>query len=150
MAVTMEDVRRALDPEEVNYPAAARLGQEALPHLQILAQSEDVMLASKATYLASLIGGERAARIVEDAGIHPDPVLRVAAASGLKNLREDLAAPVVERLLGDQDLGVRKTAVRSLSQFRSPEMRTRLERIVQNDPSPMIRELATRNLSRQP
>lgn len=146
MAVTMEDVRRALDPEEVNYPKAARLGPEALPHLQVLAQSDDVMLASKATYLASLIGGDRAARIVEDSGSHPDPVLRVAAASGVKNLREDLAAPIVERLLADRDLGVRKTTIKSVGAFRSAGMRSRLERMVQNDPDPMIRDLATRSI----
>ena len=68
MAVTMEQVRAYLDAEEVNYSEAARLGSGALPHLQRLAQSPDVMLASKATYLASLIHGDLTPQILAECG----------------------------------------------------------------------------------
>jgi HEAT repeat protein len=148
MPVTMQDVRKWLDAEEVDYPAASRLGPEALPHLQELARSQDVMLASKATYLASLIGGELSARILEAAGVRPEPAIRVAAATGLKNLKEHDAAPIADRLLGDGDLGVRKMAVKSLAAFASPAMRLRLQRAAEHDPEPLIRDLATRVLPR--
>jgi HEAT repeat protein len=147
MAVTMKDVRAWLDAEEVNYPvAAAKLGPEALPFLQELEESPDVMLASKATYLASLIGGEPALRILQAAAGHPEPAVRVAAASGLKHLKEDQAAPVADRLLGDQDLGVRKMAVKSVASFPSAAMRERLKRVSEKDSEEFIRTLAIHHL----
>jgi HEAT repeat protein len=148
MAVTMEDVRARLDPEEVDYPAAAALGPDALPHLEALASSADAMLASKATYLASLIRGERAARVLEIAAARGEPAVRVAAASGLRNLQEADATPLVDRLLDDGDVGVRKMAVRSAGTFTSPAMRERLQRVVTRDREPFMRDLAGTILNR--
>jgi len=143
----MKDVRSWLDAEEVDYPgAAARLGAEALPYLQELAASDDPMLASKATYLASLIGGDQAVGILHAAAGHQEAAVRVAAATGLKHLREEQAAPIADRLLGDQDAGVRKMAVKSVATFASAPMRDRLKRSAGNDPEPFIRELATHHL----
>lgn len=147
MPITMKDVRAWLDAEEVDYPgAAAKLGAEALPYLQELAESEDAMLASKATYLASLIGGDQAVRILHTAASHQEAAVRVAAATGLKNVREEQAGPIADRLLGDHDLGVRKLAVRSVAAFTSPPMRARLKRAAESDPEQLIRDLAVHHL----
>src|SRR6476469_3934396 len=148
MAVTMEQVRAYLDADEVNYSEAARLGSAALPHLQRLAQSPDVMLASKATYLASVIHGDLTPQILAEAGSRPEPAIRVAAASGVQHLAEQHAEPLVERLLNDDDVGVRKMAVRSAAALSSPAMRSHLERVAEGDPEPAIRDLATRAIQR--
>jgi HEAT repeat protein len=149
MPLTMNDVRAWLDAEEVDYPgAAAKLGPEALPYLQELAASPDVMLASKATYLASLIGGEPAVPILQAAAGREEGAVRVAAASGLKHLNEQQAAAIADRLLGDHDLGVRKMAVKSVASFASPAMRERLKRAAEQDPEPLIRDLAGHHLAR--
>lgn len=147
MPITMKDVHTWIDAEEVDYPgAAAKLGAEALPYLQELVESADMMLASKATYLASLIGGEQAVSILHAAAGHQEPAVRVAAATGLKHVREEQAAPIADRLLGDHDLGVRKMAVRSVAAFASPTMQQRLKRTVENDPEQLIRDLAAHHL----
>jgi HEAT repeat protein len=149
MPVTMNDVRAWLDAEEVDYSgAAAKLGPEALPYLQELAGSPDVMLASKATYLASLIGGEQAMPILQAAAGREEGAVRVAAASGLKHLNEQQAAAIADRLLGDHDLGVRKMAVKSVASFATPSMRERLKRAAEQDPEPLIRDLAGHHLAR--
>lgn len=111
MAVTMKDVRAALDPEEPKYDEAAKkLGPEALPHLETLVQSGDTMLASKATYLASLIKDAKSADIVKTAAQSDDPAVRVAAAAATSNLASSGASPILETLVGDSDPGVRKVA----------------------------------------
>ena len=56
MSVSMDDVRKVLDPDEPDYAAAARLGEEAL-RISNGSGGDDPMLASKATYAASLIEG---------------------------------------------------------------------------------------------
>jgi hypothetical protein len=110
MAVTMKDVRAALDPEEPKYDEAKKLGPEALPHLETLVQSGDTMLASKATYLASLIKDAKSADIVKTAAESDDPAVRVAAAAATSNLAASGASPILETLVGDSDPGVRKVA----------------------------------------
>lgn len=110
MAVTMKDVKAALDPEEPNYAKAAQLGAEALPHLRKLVSSGDTMIASKATYLASLIKGEKSNDIVAAAAQSDDPAVRVAAAAAASNLTAAGASPILEELVGDADAGVRKVA----------------------------------------
>ena len=110
MAVTMKDVRAALDPEEPNYPKAAKLGADALPHLEVLVSSGDTMLASKAAYLASLIKGAKSADIVRTAAQHDEPAVRVAAAAAASNLAASGASDVLVELVGDPDPGVRKVA----------------------------------------
>lgn len=108
MSVSMQDVRAVLDPEEPNYDAAAALGPDALPVLAQLVRGDDVMLASKATYAASLIHGGSDA--VESATESADPIVRVAAASAARNLPEQESKRVLGRLLNDEDAGIRKVA----------------------------------------
>ena len=108
MPVSMEDVRKVLDPEEPDYSAAARLGEDALPHLEVLVRGDDAMLASKAAYAASLIEG--GSDVVEVAAGSDDPVVRVAAAAAVRNLPGDRARPMLRQLSEDDDPGIRKVA----------------------------------------
>lgn len=113
MTVSMKDVRRVLDPDEPDYAAAAELGEEAVPHLDQLVRGDDVMLASKAAYAASLIQG--GAETVGTAADSEDPVIRVAAAAAARNLPREQARRVLRQLTVDEDAGIRKVARNSLS-----------------------------------
>ncbi|RLK55239.1 hypothetical protein [Actinokineospora cianjurensis] len=88
MAVTMQHVRQQLSAQEVDYSTAAELGDDALPHLEELASRADTVLACKALYLASLIGGPRSTEIIASAADHADPIIRIAASAALRNLRQ--------------------------------------------------------------
>ncbi|HEY6746069.1 MAG TPA: hypothetical protein VI357_10170 [Mycobacteriales bacterium] len=108
MPVSMEDVRRVLDPDEPDYAAVAELGEDALPHYEELIRGDDVMLASKATYAASLTSG--GADVVAAAAHSEEPVIRVAAAAAARNLPAERAQQVLGRLSDDDDPGIRKVA----------------------------------------
>jgi HEAT repeat protein len=110
MAVSMDDVRRVLDPEEPSYEAAARLGPEALPHLQALVEGDEPMLAAKATYAASVLDGASGEKVIRTAAQARDPIVRVAAAAAARNLPAESARGVLERLVDDDDAGIRKVA----------------------------------------
>lgn len=142
MAITMKDVRAWLDPEEVNYEAAKQLGPEAIPFLMELVQGADLGLASKATYLASLIKTAHSSTVLEAAAARNEPVLRVAAASAMRNLPEMEAEKVLDRLKDDPDVGIRKTVVKSAERFRSLQVEAKLQQMAEKDPEPLIRELA--------
>ena len=114
MTVTMKQVRQHLDPEEPNYPEAAKLGSEAIPHLEALVRSAEPMLASKATFLASMILSEGSEQVVRTAAQSPEPIVRVAAAAAVRNLHTEAAARLMPLLGNDTDEGVRKVAARAL------------------------------------
>lgn len=120
MAVSMDDVRRVLDPEEPSYETVANLGTEALPHLQMLVAGDDPMLASKAAYAASLLEGAAGEEVVRAAAQSDDPVVRVAAAAAAQNLPAKSASDVLVELVRDDDPGIRKVAQASAARGGHP------------------------------
>lgn len=142
MTITMQDVRAVLTLDEVDYHEARKLGPEAIPFLKKLVQGGDLNLASKAAYLATLITSERSTEVLEAAAASQEPVVRVAAASGIRNLPERDADRVMERLRDDPDAGVRKVALKSVSTFKSPRLAAKVQKMADEDPEPFVRELA--------
>jgi HEAT repeat protein len=151
------DVLRILQSEEPNYrKAASTLGPEVLPELEQLARGPDPLLASKATYLASMIDSPQARRVVEAAAGHEEPEVRVAAAAAVANLTgtsdpaalaDDAGGGVLDRLLQDADPGVRKFALKSAS---SMNLQDRLQSAANSDPEDFVRETARDEIGRRP
>src|SRR4030095_13167114 len=108
MPTTMEDVLAVLTQDEVDYARAQQLGPEAVPFLDQLVRGPDLNLASKAGYLARLIESDRSTEVLAAAAARPEPVVRVAAASGVRNLKEAQAERLIERLPGHARPGRRE------------------------------------------
>jgi HEAT repeat protein len=150
MPVTMEQVRAALDPEEPDYEQAAKLGPEALPHLERLISRKDPHLASKAASLAGMIDDERAARVVEKAAKHEDARVRVAAAYSAQYLSAEDASRVLTTALSDRDVGVQKVALKSVPKELTPELRSKIEAITKRKRvNPAIQNLSREVLARR-
>ena len=115
MAVTMEQVREILTRDEPNYMEAAQLGSEAIPHLQKLLAEADPLLASKATYLASMINSDQAVDVVKEAAVSEHAEVRAAAAAATRNLPQIPVTDVLSSLLDDGDVSVRKVTLKSIS-----------------------------------
>jgi hypothetical protein len=144
----MEQVRAALEPEEPNYSRAAALGPEALPFLEQLVHGPNPMLASKATYLASVIHPDQAVGLIARAAAHAHPVVRVAAAAAARNLAALVAGGVLRRLVEDHDRGVRQVALQSVHKDTTPEVRSAVAALSETEPDPAIRTLSRRTLDR--
>ena len=141
MSVTIEKIRSFLDPEEPNYAEAGKLGPAAIPLLLRLVKENDPLLASKATYLASLIESNESVEVLKLAASSPNDVVRVAAAAGIKNLK-DPPVSLAQSLLKDKDTGVRKVALRSIEIKPSLSLKPLIEEIAKNDPEKNVREIA--------
>lgn len=148
MPVTMQQVRKALDPEEPDYAKAAKLGPEALPHLAKLIAGKDPGLASKAASLTGMIGDESAARVLEKAARHKDVRVRVAAAHSARNLPAAAASRVLAPLVTDADVGVQKVALRSVPRTVTPELRAGVETLSKRRAVPEIQALSKKVLAR--
>jgi HEAT repeat protein len=141
MAVTMQQVLAQIDKDEPDYERAAKLGKGALPHLRKIIEADDPMLASKATYAASLIGGADAIELLGQAANRKEPEVRVAAAHALGNT-SDAPPQLLEKLLGDKDAGVRKLALRTVGQHRVKGLESKVATIAKRDPEEFIRTAA--------
>ena len=131
MAVKLEKVIDALDDYETDYDEAAKLGRGAIPHLALLVEIANPMLASKAAYLASFIQDKRSIAILKRAAQSEYKEVRTAAAAGARNMKatktarsrktytqrrkmeSDLANEVLPLLEKDESPGVRKQALKS-------------------------------------
>ena len=148
MAVTMQQVRKALDPEEPDYAEAAELGPDALPHLEKLVRQGDTMLSSKATFLAALIPHGRSANVVKLAAESGDAAVRVAAAAAARLLPDVDAGAVLEPLLGDNDEGVRKVALNSVQSGAPASLRNSVERMQTSEVRPALQMAAALAIAR--
>jgi hypothetical protein len=146
--VTTEQVKALLDAEEPDYARAAKLGPRGLPILLQFVQGDDLMLASKATYLASLIQDDAALDVVWAAARSPVEIVRVAAAGGLRNMKPPPS--LIQHLLRDDDAGVRGTTLRSIFDNDSSIVREHVEHIAKSDPLLGLRDLASNVLDNQP
>ena len=113
MAITLKQVLDLLSPDELDYDAAAKLGPEALPHLETIIKEKGPLLASKAAYLAGLIQDRRSVDVLKIAAQSTYPEVRVQAAATTSNLHFKEAEEVLELLSKDEDEGVRMRALRS-------------------------------------
>ncbi|MGI8684732.1 MAG: HEAT repeat domain-containing protein [Acidimicrobiales bacterium] len=147
MAVTMEQVRAVLDPEETDYERGRALGPDALPHLEILVNTADPMLASKAAYLAGLLAGPGSAGVVAQAAASDEPTVRVAAAAAARHLAESDVEAVLTPLLADDDPGVRRVALGSVPDS-APGLRSKVEFLLSSETDDDVRLLSEQVLER--
>jgi HEAT repeat protein len=141
MAVTMKQVRAALEVEEPKYSEVAKLGGDALPHLRKLVADENPLLASKATYLAGLIDAKGSGDVVAQAAQSDHVVVRVAAANSAQHV-SDADAALFEGLLADNDAGVRKAAVKAIGSADRGDLKPLVQQLAQGDTAEPIRDLA--------
>ena len=98
--------------------------------------------ASKAAYLASMILSPRSAAVLKAAAESKETVVRVAAASGIRNLSQANAEKVMDLMKNDPEAGVRKVLLKSVSTLKSPKLAAKVQRMAQKDPEPFVRDLA--------
>lgn len=143
MALSTTQLRALLDPDEPDYARIkGLLGPGDVQGLLALVNGPDPMLASKATYAISLIHDPAAVKALEEAAQSPHEVVRVASASGLRNLGGLKVEQVAGRLLADQDPGVRKLAIKTAGLLKLKPLTPKLQEISKNDREPGLRALA--------
>jgi hypothetical protein len=140
---TLDEVRKELDKDELDYPELAHnLGAAVLPHLKALVAEDEPRIAPKAAYLAGIISTEASHEVVALAAQSRHDVVRVAAAAAAPALPAAQGASVTSQLLDDSDAGVRIRAMKSAATINSPALATRLKTMSEQDHDPHVRGLA--------
>jgi HEAT repeat protein len=100
-------------------------------------------LASKAAYTASLIEDPRSADILRKAAASDRAEVRSAAAGGASNLSPSAASDVLQPLLTDRDVSVRKVALKSVPEEAPSGLQATIQSLSEADSNPAIRELSS-------
>jgi HEAT repeat protein len=139
----MQQVLDEIDRDEPDYAGIAKLGPEALPHLQMILEADDPLKSAKAVYAASLIGGPGSIDVLREAADHHDPQVRIALAQGLRNLSENAPTDLVMKSLNDPDSGVRKLALSTVELLKRADFSQKVSTIAQSDPEEYLRTAAS-------
>ena len=155
MSVTMEQVLEQLTPIEPDYEEAVKLGRDAMPHLEQLVASNDLILAPRAVHLAGLIGGDKAVRILLSAARSPVTIIRVHAASAARNLPKEKREDILLKTLDDSDFKVRNVALKSIKALSpaaamSEALQKKITALSKSDPEQFIRESSNDLLKHSP
>lgn len=146
----IEEIRRELDKDELDYPAlAVAYGEAILPQLKAIVAEDVPRIASKAAYLAGLLAGETSHEIVALAARSRHDVVRVSAASVAASLPTHQAVDIATTLLQDADSGIRLMAAKSAGKMDNVALSARLREMATQDTDSHVRILAA-NLSNMP
>jgi HEAT repeat protein len=142
MAMTMSELRQrlsAIEPDEGIYEG---IGNDELGLLQELLEDDEAWLAARAVYAMSRVGTPEAHDRLSRAARNPRPEVRVAVAANAGRLPAEKSDSILEPLLDDSDVGVRKFAIKSVSDRSGGRVRRRLSEIAAGDRDPALRGLA--------
>lgn len=139
-----EELIQFLRQDELDYPGgAAKFGAAVFPLLTELINGDDENLAVKAAYLAGYIKDSAAIDVIDRAASSKFSAVRVAAAYGAQQLKAADASAILEKVLADNDPGVLKVAMRSVSSMNlAKNFKTQLGKIAKAHTDDNIKNLA--------
>jgi HEAT repeat protein len=142
MTMTLEQIRNQLSAIEADDSMYSGIGPSEIPLLEQLLQDEEAWMASRAAFALSRIPDNRAVEALSHAAADTRKDVRVAVAASVSNLKPQDANSILLKLLNDEELGVRKFAVKSVSEAHDEAVHGKLQEIQARDPSPPIRDIA--------
>ena len=115
MPMTLDQLRRQLSAIEPNETTYAGLSSSEIPLLQQLLKDPEPWMPARAIFALSRIANDSAVGMIRKAIADPRPEVRVAIAASAANLAAKDSNVILSKILEDQDVGVRKFAVQSIS-----------------------------------
>jgi HEAT repeat protein len=148
MALTLEQIKHQLSSIEPDESTYYGIGPSEIPFLEQLIQDKKTWLAARALYALSRIPDSRVVTILSQAATDPRKEIRISLATSARNLKPQDANSILLKLLTDKELGVRKFAIKSVSEANDAAIQARLREIKVKDPVPEIRDIAKDKLQK--
>jgi HEAT repeat protein len=150
MALSRDKLRRqlsAIEPTERMYEG---LDTDDVPALRDLLLDEEGWLAARAVYALARVESRDANAALNDAARSERPEVRVAVAANADRMRVELSDKLLISLLDDGDPGVRKFAIRAVSDRNGNDVRARVNEIALQDSDATLRTIAAEVSSASP
>lgn len=142
MTKSMPDIRRQLSDIEPSEDTYQGLGPDEVGLLRELLDDDEAWLAARSVHALSRIDDDEARTALREATGSPRMELRVAAASATGALPAELADEILSTLLDDANIGVKKTAVKSVSGRNGDAIRRRIQDMTAEEENARLREIA--------
>ncbi len=146
MTMSMDTLREKLGAIEPSEDTYSGIGPDEVPLLVELLGDDEAWLAGRAVYALTRVGSPAALEALTAARSSPRDEVRVALAANASRLPPDAGDVVLQRLLVDPEVGVRKFAIRSVRPENGAAVQERLANLVDQDDHPAIRSLAGERL----
>ncbi|MGH2603991.1 MAG: HEAT repeat domain-containing protein [Dehalococcoidia bacterium] len=147
MTMSMPQLREqlsAIEPDESIYEG---IGASEVDLLRELLDDEEPWLAARAAHALSRIDAEPAHDALLSATQSQRSEVRVAVAASAHVLPPRVSDQVLSRLLDDSELGVRKFAIKSVSDRNSDAVTRRLGELAAGEPNTALRRIAEERAS---
>ncbi|HEX8249371.1 MAG TPA: HEAT repeat domain-containing protein [Pyrinomonadaceae bacterium] len=143
---TLQEVRNILSDIEPDEGMYAKLDVEDIPHLKTLLGDEEAWMASRAVFALSRLETEEAHNLVIEAAKDSRSAVRVAAAVSSSLLPAKAADKLLDTLIADKDVSVKRFAITSMSKNASAKLVKKLADISANDANEFIRTVSADKL----
>lgn len=150
MPLSKEELIKLINVDEPDYPSIiSKLSEEDIPTLVELSKDANPAIATKAISCLGLMKSERALRGLQEVVNHEDPVRRVAVANSLKNMIAiQGSVQLLDHLLDDNDVGVRKFALKTVESGRVLQLKEKVKTLTQREANPALKSLSQQVLQK--
>lgn len=142
MAMTFTELRNKLSAIEPDENSFSGISSEDIPLLEQLLDDDEAWMAARSVFALSRLNDNNAFSVLARASISNREEIRVAVAAAAVKLPAEVASRLLNVLLDDSDLGVKKFAIQSVTRENAPILQTKLRSLVENDLSDYIQRNA--------
>jgi HEAT repeat protein len=144
MAHTKDEIKKMIDLDEPEYPIiVSKLTADDIPILIELSGDANMAIATKAVSCLGLMNTDKAVEGIKIAVAHNNPVMRVAAAHALKNSATlPSAVKLIDTLLDDQDIGVRKFALKTVDHSNIKSLKAKVKAMGDKETTDLMKVLS--------
>jgi HEAT repeat protein len=145
MPHTKEELIKLINLDEPDYAAiVAQLTADDVPLLVELTHDANMAIATKAVSCLGLLNSAKAVEGLRSASSHANPVMRIAAAHALRNAAaQPEAVQMIDKLLDDEDVGVRKFALKSVQHANIRSLKAKVEHLNRNESTELMKNLSS-------
>ena len=144
MPHTKEALIKMIDLDEPDYILIVKnLKPDDIPLLIELSKDTNLAIATKAVSCLGLMNSDQAVKGLKVAADHANPVMRVAAAQALKHSAGlPSAEKLIDHLLEDQDVGVRKFALKTVQHASIKNLKGKVQQMNLKENTELMKTLS--------
>ena len=144
MPHTKEELIKLIDLDEPDYTLIIKdLKPDDIPLLIELSGDANLAIATKSVSCLGLMNSDKAVAGIKVAADHANPVMRVAAAHALKHSASlPSAVKLIDHLLDDQDIGVRKFALKTVQHANIISLKAKVQQMNEKENTELMKTLS--------
>ena len=143
----IKEIIQILSADEPDYSSiASKLAEEDYAAINKLTKNRSSAIATRAIICLGPRGSEKSMDAIVSAAKSNNPVHRLAAAQALSKMKGVSSNPdavkLLDDLLEDKHIGVKKFALKATGSVRIPALKEKIRKVSQSDQNDRIKKLA--------